>query len=81
MKPEGEMQAMRNQKLWALLTTYLENSDATRLLRAWLVTIRICASIHIEDEGGARRTLEIGERPLENLGVENSIVCRVAIYW
>ena len=33
VKPEGKKKAMRNQRLWALVTRYLEDSDATRLLR------------------------------------------------
>ena len=33
VKPGGKKQAMGNQRLWALLTRYLEDSDVLRLLR------------------------------------------------
>ena len=32
-KPEDKKQALRNQRLWTLVTRYLEDRDALRLLR------------------------------------------------
>ena len=32
-KPEDKKQAMRHQRLWALVTRYLEDIDVLRLLR------------------------------------------------
>ena len=33
VKPEDKKQALRNQRLWTLVTRYLEDSDVLRLLR------------------------------------------------